>query len=97
MYIAQDQIRFSTRQVLVGGWGVDVTARKISHFKTRLQTALEQNGYKQRIYTAGSGIFTGDAFPEQGDLGSEPEAIAYIKEEVPFREEPVLIDDVGST
>jgi len=96
MEINPGEVRSCARHVLVDEWGVDVTSRMVEHFKTRLQTALESLGYKQRIYTSGSGIITGDAFPLPGDFGPEPEAIAYIQGEVPFRNEPVLIDDVGN-
>ncbi len=41
---------------------------------------LEKEGYKARVYR----------------VDQDVEAIAYIKDEVPFREEPILLDDGGS-
>jgi hypothetical protein len=96
MNINQNEVRSGSRIVLVDGWGADVAWKRVEHFKKRLQNILEDLGYKARIYTSGSGIVTGSAFPN-GDFSYEPEAVSYIKEEVPFRREPVLIDDVGNT
>jgi hypothetical protein len=77
MDINPENVRRSPRPTTDYVWGNDLLSAKADIFKSELIKILVTEGYKERLYFKGNGL----------------ETVAYILEEVPFRQEPILLDD----
>lgn len=76
-----EQVRRDARYCLKpDSFGDDLEAFKVDEFKAELVDMLEAQRYKERVYR----------------MDQDMTIIAYIKDEVPFRKEPILLDDGGS-
>lgn len=76
-----EQVRRDARYCLrPDSFGDDLESSKVDEFKAELVDMLEARGYKERVYR----------------MDQDMETIAYIKDKVPFRKEPILLDDGGS-
>lgn len=91
-----NNVRTYPRKVLqTEGWGNDVLKETTDAAKKELEEYLLSRGYRTVIYTSGHGICGGDLISDTDIMDKEPETIAYTLENVPFREELILIDDGG--
>jgi len=74
------KVRQSARPVFTYDWENDLQSDLVDRIKSEITRYLRLQGYKRMIYK----------------ITDVMETVAYVNEDVPFRNEPILLDDGGS-